>query len=102
VVQQLADRDALGEGRGVAVEIEQPLRDEPKHEGAYEDLGHAADAEAVVRREGLAGTQIGEARRCLDRPIRPDGSHDGARNPGRDNSVELKHPAHLVTPSAVR
>jgi hypothetical protein len=50
VVQELAHGDALGERRGVAVEVEQPLVHEPEDERGDEDLRHAPDAEAVIDR----------------------------------------------------
>ena len=66
MVQELADRDALGERRGVAVEVEQPVRDELEDERGHEDLRHAPDAEAVIDGERLAGRDVREAGRRLD------------------------------------
>jgi hypothetical protein len=54
VVEKLADRDALRERGGVGVQVEQPLRDEPKDERGHEQLGHAPDAETVIDCQGLA------------------------------------------------
>jgi hypothetical protein len=89
VVQELADRDALGERRGVAVQVEQPLRDELKGERGHEDLRHAPDAEAVIDRQWLASPEVREAGRCVDSRARPASSDDGARNAGRDNGLQL-------------
>jgi hypothetical protein len=54
VVQELADGDALGEWRGVAVQVEQPLCDELKDDRRHEDFRHAPDTEAVIDRNCLA------------------------------------------------
>ena len=97
VVQELADRDALGERRGVPVEVEQPLRDELKDERRHEDLRHAPDAEAVIDRERLARPQVREAGRCFNSPVRPASGDDRARNTGRDNRLQLiRDRLHLV------
>ena len=54
VVQELADGDALSEGRGIAVEVEQALRNKLKDKRGGKDFRHAPNAEAVIDPENLA------------------------------------------------
>jgi hypothetical protein len=89
VVQELADRDALSEGRGIAVEVEQALRNELKDERSNEDLRHASDAEAVIDCERLAPSEVCEPSRCLDACVRTEGYGDCARDTGRDDGLKL-------------
>lgn len=89
VVQKLADRDAGSEGRSVSVEVEQALVDELEDKRSHEDLRDASDAETVARCQRLARANVGEPRRCLDSLGRFDRNDDGARNAGRDDSLEL-------------
>ena len=89
MVQELAHGDALGERRGVAVELEEPVVAEPEDERGDEDLRHAADAKAVIDRQRLARSHVGEPGRRGDRPRRQKSDYDGARYFVRHEKLEL-------------
>ena len=80
MVQELPDRHALDDRTGVAVQVEHVLVDELEHEGADEDLGHAGDAEAMVRRHRLAGPEVRDACRLF--PAATDRGRNHTREPG--------------------
>ena len=89
VVQELADRDALGERRGVSVQVEHPFGHELRTSAADEDLRHASDAEAMLDGERLARRDVSDAGRCLNSTLRPEGHHRRPRNTGCDDRLEL-------------
>ena len=89
MVQELADGDAFGKRRRVAVQLEEPLGDELQDECSDEDLRHAPDAEAVVDRHRLARPDVGEPGRRADASGRQKGYDDGAWNARRYDTLEL-------------
>ena len=89
MVQELADRDALNERRGVPIKVEQTLRHELEDERGHEDLRHASDAEAMLDGKRLARRDVGEAGRCLNSTLRPERHHRHPRNTGCDNRLKL-------------
>jgi hypothetical protein len=89
VVQELADRDALGERRRVSVELEESVRDEEEDEWRHEDLRHAPDSEAVTRRDRLSGRDVGDAGRSLDPATGPIGHDHRPRHSGCEDGFEV-------------
>jgi hypothetical protein len=107
VIQQLANGDALHEGRAVVVEVEQSLGDELQDECRHEDLRHAPDAEAVLGRERLARSHVRQARRGFDPADRALSECDHPRNAGGEDAVELilqraQRPAAVTTKSVAK
>ena len=89
VVQELADRDALNERRGVLVQFEHPFGHELEDERRHEHLRHASDAEAMLDGKRLARCDVSEACGCRKSALRPEGHHNRPRNTGCDDRVEL-------------
>jgi hypothetical protein len=89
VVEELADRDAFREWRGITIELEQPFRDELEDERGDEELRHAPDPEAMIDRQRLVCSYVCNAGRCVNPPFRPERYCNGTRNAGRDNDFEL-------------
>jgi hypothetical protein len=88
VVEELADRDALGERRSVSIQVEQAFLDEPEDERRDEDLRHAPDPESVAGGQRLAGSDVCDACGSLDPAAGAVGHDDRAGNTGFDSRFE--------------
>ena len=88
MVQELPDRHALGDRGGVAVEVERAFVDELEDDRRHEDLRHAGDAEAVLRRQALARLDVGEPGGSFLVEAGPGGDGDGSGEAGADDRLE--------------
>jgi len=102
VVQKLADRYPFHERRGLVVEPECAFVRKLQNDRRDEGLRHARDAEAVIDREALAGAEVGDSCRSLEVPVRTARDRGGARNPRRDDLVQLRLEPHGGDDKAMR
>ena len=85
MVQELAQRHALGDRPDLLVESQRALADELEDDRGDERLRHASDQEAVLGCHGCTGRRVGNACCALPREI-GTGCHDNnARDAGPDD-----------------
>ena len=89
MVQQLANRGALGYRTSVAVELEHALLDELERERRDEGLGHAGDPETVLLRQRFAGLDVGEPARSFPAEAGPGSNRDDTGQAARDYGTQL-------------